>query len=48
MNNFNREEYIELLSASSNFEKDELSDMSDTELKKLWSDMEMDEWLDDN
>lgn len=40
-----RDEMIELLSSSSNFEKEELQGMSDSELKELWDSLETDNWL---
>lgn len=50
LNRFNenkrsRDEVIELLSSSSNFEKEELQGMSDSELEELWDSLEMDNWL---
>ncbi len=41
-----REDKIEILSNSSDWEVDELNDMSDAELSDLWYSMEMDSWLD--
>jgi len=46
-NERSREETIELLSSSSNFEKEDLEIMSDDELNQLWNSLEMDEWLDE-
>lgn len=40
-----REEVIELLSSSSNFELEELNKKSDDELSELWDSLEMDDWL---
>lgn len=45
--NRNREEVIELLSNSSNFEEEELENMTDDELVELWNSLEMDSWLDE-
>ena len=46
-NERSREETIELLSSSSNFEKKDLEIMSGDELNQLWNSLEMDEWLDE-
>jgi hypothetical protein len=42
-----REEVIELLSNSSDFDKEELDNMTNNELVELWSSQEMDNWLDE-
>jgi len=42
-----REEVIELLSNSSNFEIVELEKMTNDELVELWNSLEMDNWLDE-
>lgn len=44
-NTRSRDEIIELLSSSSNFEKEELQEKDDSELKELWDSLEMDNWL---
>jgi hypothetical protein len=45
--NRSREEVIELLSNSSNFEEKELIRMTNDELLELWDSLEMDDWLDE-
>ena len=45
--NRSREEVIELLSNSSNFEIVELKKMTNDELVELWNSLEMDNWLDE-
>jgi hypothetical protein len=45
--NRSREEAIELLSNSSNFEKKELEQMTSNELFELCDSLEMDNWLDE-
>jgi hypothetical protein len=45
--NRSREEAIELLSNSSNFEKKELEQMTNNELFELCDSLEMDNWLDE-
>lgn len=42
-----REQVIELLSQSSDFDIEDLEEMSDDELEGLWNSQEMDEWLDE-
>jgi hypothetical protein len=44
-NTMNREEIIELLSASSNFNLTDLTEMSDDELEGAWKSLEMSDWL---
>ena len=44
---YSRDEMIELLSTSSTFEKEDLEDMDDEQLKELWRSLEMDSWLDE-
>lgn len=43
-NSSNREEMIEMISRTSNFEKDELEKKSDSELKELYDTLEVEEW----
>jgi len=43
----NKEDKIELIYSSSNFEKDELNKMSDDEINDLWKTLEMDKWLEE-
>jgi len=42
-----REDLIEILTSNSNFEREELDEMTDTELEDLYHSLEIEDWLDE-